>query len=147
MFRGFRETNLIIIMSLLSFTKKLGAKKAVKKKPAEKTEAAEMKTPVKKKKTGSKSLLIKQIKLMPIVTEKSVEMQTHGVAVFRVDVGVNKGQIREAIEVKYGVKVQGVRTIRMVPKSRRRGNTRGRTNNWKKALVKVDDVQSLVSGP
>jgi large subunit ribosomal protein L23 len=58
-----------------------------------------------------------------------------GAYTFEVNRKANKVQVKNAVEEIYGVKVQKVRTANRKGKHRRRGRTIGRTTNWKKALV------------
>ncbi len=133
-------------MSILNFTKKI--RKAKKEKTGEK-KAREKEVGNERVKTGVKAGIAKslEIGLSPIVTEKSVLMQENNVMAFRVNQGVGKGQVEEAVASQYGVKPLSVRLMVVRPKSRRRGNTYGRTRSWKKAYVKVEDVQTFNVGP
>ena len=56
--------------------------------------------------------------------------------VFMVDVNANKTQIKEAVELAFGVKVAKVNTIRMQGKAKRTGAyPMGRRAAYKKAIV------------
>jgi large subunit ribosomal protein L23 len=130
-------------MSLLSFTKKKAKQPSAKKKAPGKVKAA------KKVKDDSeaKNILVAGIDLRPLVTEKSVLLQEGNVVAFRVDKKATKKEIALAVREKYSVEPRKIRTIHMMPKKRRRGHTVGKTIAWKKAYVKVDDVQALKLGP
>jgi len=79
------------------------------------------------------------IVVRPLVTEKGThQSQTLRAYAFEVSVGANKTQIRQAIEKIYEVKVLEVRTANRKGKPRRAGYTRGRTSQWKKAVVVLD---------
>lgn len=84
---------------------------------------------------------------MPIVSERSLNAQTGNVVVFRVQPSTSKGQVRRAIQEKYGVKVLAIRTANFLPKARRRSTTQGAARYWKKAYVKVNDVGPLNLAP
>jgi len=84
-----------------------------------------------------------RIKLMPLVTEKSVKGQFVNQVVFRVIRSASKGQIAQAIAEVYQVKPVRITTAVMKPKERRRGMSVGYTSKWKKAYVKVADVAAL----
>ncbi len=74
----------------------------------------------------------------PIITEKSTELSEDRKYVFEVDPRANKMQIREAIEIAFGVRVRKVNVI-TVHGSRRR-NPRGgygRERDWKKAIISL----------
>jgi large subunit ribosomal protein L23 len=72
----------------------------------------------------------------PIITEKGTLVNEVGnQVVFRVDRRANKVEIRQAIERLFKVKVEKVRTSRVMGKIRRVGKTMGRKSDWKKAYV------------
>ena len=56
---------------------------------------------------------------------------------FRVHDQAHKTQIRQAVEKLFDVKVVEVRTASVKSKPKRRGQTAGRTRQWKKAIVQV----------
>jgi large subunit ribosomal protein L23 len=66
---------------------------------------------------------------------------------FAVRMDANKIQIKQAVEKKFDVSVENVRTINVKGKSKqmntRRGITRGRTSNWKKAIVTLRSGDSI----
>lgn len=139
-------------MSLLSLSKKIiKREKASEKKP--KKAAAKKKAPAKKtakkedkKKALDVSVLAGRIGMQPILSEKSILLQGQNTLVIRVKPHVTKYQIMQAITEEFGQKPISVRTANMNPKTRRRGMTVGRTPHWKKAYVKVEDIQSLIAG-
>ena len=72
----------------------------------------------------------------PIITEKGTLVNELGnQVVFRVDRHANKVEIRQAIERLFKVKVEKVRTSRVLGKTRRVGRSLGRRSDWKKAYV------------
>jgi len=74
----------------------------------------------------------------PHITEKSSEAGAEGekqLVAFKVRVGVNKSQIKEAVESVFDVKVDQVRTSRFQGKIKRQGRNEGRRPSWKKAYV------------
>ena len=80
----------------------------------------------------------------PIISEKAVDQQPLGKYHFRVARDANKIEIREAIEVIYGVRVKAVNTMNVRGKLRRVGRGRpGRTPAWKKAIVTLVPGQSI----
>lgn len=77
-----------------------------------------------------------QILRRPVVTEKTARLdETQNQLVFEVDSRATKGQIREAVEKVFKVKVLEVRTMRMRGKPLRRGRLLTRRRNWKKAVI------------
>ena len=73
----------------------------------------------------------------PVITEKTAMMEAEGKYVFKVDVRANKTQIKQAIESAFNVKVESVNTMNNHPKDRRVGRYTGKTNRYKKAIVKL----------
>lgn len=61
--------------------------------------------------------------------------EEHNAVTFEVAVDANKVEIRQAVEAVFNVKVQEVRTARMLGKLKRLGRFEGRRPSWKKALV------------
>ncbi|HEX2915069.1 MAG TPA: 50S ribosomal protein L23 [Chloroflexia bacterium] len=78
-----------------------------------------------------------QVIKRPLVTERTNELIEQGVYTFEVERNANKGQIREAVESIFNVKVVGVNTLRMHRKQRGRGRFAGYTQVSKKAIVRL----------
>jgi len=83
----------------------------------------------------------------PIITEKSVMASTMCKYVFEVSLDATKTEIRKAIELIYpGKKVKSVKTIPVLPHSKRMGYKFGKTNASKKAIVTTDTpIEELAS--
>ncbi len=80
----------------------------------------------------------------PVMTEKtSAGYQERGEYAFEVAPEANKAAIRQAIERLFGVKVTAVWTANVRGKTRRVGKTTGRRSNWKKAIVKLRDGDTI----
>ena len=134
-------------MSLLSFVNRklrgsAGQSLAQKKKVKPKQTVAKGAEPSVK----PAGLLALGIDLQLLLTEKGVRLQEQNVVTFRVVAGASKGQIARAIEERYGTKPRHIRTVPVLARRRRRGNTSGKTAAWKKAYVQVDDVHSFNGG-
>jgi large subunit ribosomal protein L23 len=84
-----------------------------------------------------------QVIIRPVVSEKSYVLSATNKYTFRVHTDAHKTQIRQAVEALFDVHVVEVRTISVKTKPKRRGNTRGRTRAWKKAIVQVRDGESI----
>lgn len=84
-----------------------------------------------------------QILLKPIVTEASMQLMGHGKYTFRVPLSVGKPEIAAAVEQLFDVPVIKVHTMHVHGKARRRGATRGRTPDWKKAIVTLAPGKSI----
>jgi large subunit ribosomal protein L23 len=76
-------------------------------------------------------------------TEKSVLHQPHGKYFFSVRRDANKIQIRQAVEEIYKVKVKGVNTEQMRGKLKRVRAKLGKTADWKKAIVTLQDGHKI----
>ncbi len=76
----------------------------------------------------------------PIITEKSTELSELRKYVFEVDPRANKVQIKEAIEIAFGVRVRKVNVINVRGSVRRIGGRRpGRERDWKKAIISLHE--------
>jgi large subunit ribosomal protein L23 len=84
-----------------------------------------------------------QVIIRPVVSEKSYVLAEVGKYTFRVHDRAHKTQIRQAIEQLFDVKVVGVRTASVKSKPKRRGQTAGRTRQWKKAIVQVREGETI----
>lgn len=74
--------------------------------------------------------------LAPIITEKSMAAMDQKKYTFSVHTEATKTQIKEAVEKMFaGTKVEKVNTMNLYGKTRRRGNTVGKTAKSKKAIV------------
>ena len=79
----------------------------------------------------------------PVVTEKTNNLASENVYVFKVDKKANKTQIKQAIESKFGVKVESVNTVNTQSKKRRVGKYTGYTSSYKKAYVKLKEGSKI----
>jgi large subunit ribosomal protein L23 len=80
----------------------------------------------------------------PLITEKtSAAYQDRGEYTFQVHPNASKPQIRQAIEELFGVKVTGVWTSSQRGKEKRMGQSIGRRPNWKKAIVKLREGDTI----
>lgn len=80
----------------------------------------------------------------PRVTEKGLKMAERGRAYpFEVHPDANKVEIRQAVEALFNVKVEAVRTMNMLGKSKRMGRWWGRRPAWKKAIVKLKEGYAI----
>jgi large subunit ribosomal protein L23 len=84
-----------------------------------------------------------QVIIRPVVSEKSFVLAEAGKYTFRVHDKAHKTQIRQAVEELFEVKVVEVRTSSVKSKPKRRGQTSGRTRQWKKAIVQVRDGDTI----
>jgi len=63
--------------------------------------------------------------------------------VFKVHPQANKIEIKKAIETAFSVKVLDVKTINVKGKTKRLGRYEGRRSNWKKAIIRVKEGDSI----
>lgn len=77
------------------------------------------------------------ILIKPVLTEKSYDYLPSKMYTFIVDKRANKTEIRQAVEVVFGVKVDSVHTVNKMGKIKRQGATQGRRPSTKKAYVKL----------
>ena len=82
----------------------------------------------------------------PVITEKSQIAKSEGKYTFKVDPKANKIEIKEAIEKLFNVKVKSIRTLNVKVKKRRVGRYTGLTNRSKKAIVTLEDGQTIDLG-
>jgi len=85
--------------------------------------------------------VIKNIRL----TEKATLLgEKNNEFVFKVDPKATKVEIRQAVEKLFGKEVVAVRTANFDGKKKReRRADYGRTNNWKKAIVRLKDGERI----
>ena len=85
-----------------------------------------------------------QILLRPIVTEKSMlARENHNQFVFKVAPEATKLEIANAVEKAFSVKVLEVRTVNILGKKKRRGRIMGKRADWKKAIVRLAQGDSI----
>ena len=83
------------------------------------------------------SLEARQVLIAPVVSEKSYSLIDENKYSFRVHEKAHKTQVRQAVEELFDVKVEGVNIVKVRPKPKRRGFTRGKKPGWKKAIVQL----------
>ena len=80
----------------------------------------------------------------PKVTEKATLCLAQGnQIVFRAAPWANKFQIKAAVEKMFSVKVVSVQTAVVKGKRKQVGRIAGRRKDWKKAVVRLEDGQSI----
>ncbi len=80
----------------------------------------------------------------PVVTEKSMAQSAEGNnVVFWVEATANKGDIKEAVQKIFKVKVLSVNTQRVAGKIKKMGRYAGRRPTRKKAYVKLKEGDSI----
>ncbi|HPR17122.1 MAG TPA: 50S ribosomal protein L23 [Candidatus Cloacimonadota bacterium] len=86
----------------------------------------------------------REIIIAPLITEKSSSLQNQNNSyTFKVSINANKIEIRQAIEKIFNVHVLDVNTIRQFGKVKRMGRFSGKRADWKKAVVKLKEGDSI----
>lgn len=90
-----------------------------------------------------KSDFINRILIKPIITEKAMNLSASGKYVFEVAPKTNKTEIKKAIKLLYKVNPIKVNIIKVKGKKVQYGKARGRTKNWKKAIVTLKKGEKI----
>jgi len=75
------------------------------------------------------------ILLRPLVTEKSTILAGQNQYAFRVAREANKHQIKDAVELAFGVEVKAVNVMNVRGKTKRFSKGQAQAPDWKKAVV------------
>ena len=89
------------------------------------------------------SLHPNEVLLAPVVTEKAYGLVDERKYSFRVHPDAHKTQVRQAVEQLFDVKVERVNISNVQPKPKRRGLHKGTKPGWKKAIVQLQEGQSI----
>ena len=81
--------------------------------------------------------------LSPIVTEKATALTERSQVVFKVALEATKPEIKAAVEGLFNVKVLAVNTMGVKGKTKRFRGRPGRRSDWKKAMVRLAEGQSI----
>lgn len=82
----------------------------------------------------------------PHITEKATMGSEHGQVSFIVPKDATKPKIKEAVETLFKVKVKGVNTLIQKGKTKRFKGIMGRRSDFKKAIVSLEDGQTIDVG-
>ena len=86
-----------------------------------------------------------KIIVRPVITEKTTKLKgTSGVICFEVARNANKIEIKRAVEHLFKTKVAEVRTQMKPGKVRRVGRNQGKTKDWKKAYVRLQEGEKPI---
>ena len=85
----------------------------------------------------------RDILIRPLITERGTDLMQDNKFVFVVDKRANKIQIAQAVKEVFNVTVEAVNTMNVKGKTKRRGRTAGKTNSYKKAIVKLAEGQTI----
>ena len=81
--------------------------------------------------------------IRPIVSEKSYAGIEQNSYTFLVDPHANKTEIKEAVQTIWSVRVTSVNTLNRHGKTKRRGWTKGKRPDQKRAIVTLADGDSI----
>ncbi|HEV2559196.1 MAG TPA: 50S ribosomal protein L23 [Microvirga sp.] len=79
----------------------------------------------------------------PIITEKATALSEHNKVVFKVKSDATKPQIKAAVEKLFDVKVKSVNTLVTKGKVKMFRGTRGQRSDVKKAVVTLEEGQTI----
>ncbi|NMM46578.1 50S ribosomal protein L23 [Rhodospirillaceae bacterium KN72] len=82
----------------------------------------------------------------PVITEKATLAGEHGAVVFKVAKDATKPEIKAAVEQIFDVKVKAVNTSVVKGKTKRFRGRLGVRNDWKKAVVSLEEGHSIDVG-
>lgn len=82
----------------------------------------------------------------PHITEKATFGSEHGQVTFKVRKDATKPEIQRAVETLFGVKVKAVNTIVQKGKTKRFKGIAGKRSDFKKAIVTLEDGQTIDTG-
>jgi large subunit ribosomal protein L23 len=85
----------------------------------------------------------RDIILRPVISEKSYSMIEHNRYTFEVAKTASKPQISDAISEIFGVTVTSVNTMNVKGKPRRVRVAKGKTREWKKAVISLKEGDSI----
>lgn len=86
---------------------------------------------------------LRDIIIKPVLSEKSMNLQSENKYTFIVDKKANKTEIKNAIEKIFDVKVEQVNTLIVKGKPKRMGKFVGKTSDRKKAIVALKAGQTI----
>ena len=79
----------------------------------------------------------------PVITEKATFGSEHGQVTFRVPLDASKPEIKQAVEGLFEVKVKAVNTLRQQGKVKRFRGRPGKRNDYKKAMVTLEEGHTI----
>lgn len=94
------------------------------------------------------SQALHQERLMTVIRGPHLSEKAHIVAeknqvVLKVRTDATKNEVKQAVELLFDVKVDGVQVVNVKGKIKRFGQAKGRRSDWKKAYVKLAEGSSV----
>ncbi len=85
-----------------------------------------------------------KVLMAPHISEKSsIAADQNNQIVFKVATDATKPEIKQAVELLFGVKVDRVQVSNVKGKTKRFGSLMGRRSDWKKAYVTLQEGQEI----
>ena len=85
----------------------------------------------------------RDIIIRPVISEKAYDMIEHNRYTFEVAKTASKPQIADAVAEIFGVTVKSVNTMNVTGKPRRVRVAKGKTRDWKKAVVTLKEGDAI----
>jgi large subunit ribosomal protein L23 len=85
----------------------------------------------------------RDIIIRPVISEKSYDLVAQNRYTFEVAKTASKPQIADAVTEIFGVTVTSVNTMNVTGKPRRVRLAKGKTRDWKKAIVTLKEGDSI----
>ena len=85
----------------------------------------------------------RDVLLRPLVTEKTSALMQENKYAFVVALESSKIEIKQAVEEIFKVKVLSVNTVRVLGKKKRMGKYEGKRSDYKKAIVKLAEGNTI----
>ena len=73
--------------------------------------------------------------IKPVISEKSMDDAANKKYTFKVALGANKTEVKQALEEIFDIEIAKVNIMNVKPKQKRQGRTTGMTSASKKAIV------------
>lgn len=105
-----------------------------------------MATKAKKQDNAKAAEWMYEIIRRPLVTEKTAYGSAHNQVTFEVSTAATKPQIKAAVEALFGVKVRGVNTLVQKGKTKAFRGTRAIRGDMKKAIISLEEGQTIDVG-
>ena len=84
-----------------------------------------------------------EVLIAPIISEKSYGQIALNRYTFKIHQDAHRTQVRQAVEQLFDVKVVSVNIVKVQPKPKRRGVTKGTRKGWKKAIVQLREGNTI----
>ncbi|MDR3312731.1 MAG: 50S ribosomal protein L23 [Spirochaetaceae bacterium] len=88
-------------------------------------------------------MMLEDVLIQPVLSEKATTLREEGKYVFKVHPGANKFQIKDAVAKLFSVKVAKCTVMNVFGKMKRQRGRAGRTSSWKKAIVKLAPGETI----